>query len=68
MIAKGWRIHASRELARALSAVPQGKIVSHRCSLVEPRSQDGWTRRSLLSRDDTGNGSCELVLVQAIEL
>jgi hypothetical protein len=60
-------IPASREVAGALSAVDKGKIVSLRGYLVEVRARDGWMWRSSLTREDTGNGSCELVFVQALD-
>jgi hypothetical protein len=61
-------IPASREVARALSGVNKGQLVSLRGYLVEVRARDGWMWRSSLTREDTGNGSCELVFVQALEL
>jgi hypothetical protein len=61
-------IPASREVARALSGVSKGELVSLRGYLVEVRARDGWTWRSSLTREDTGNGSCELVFVQALDL
>jgi hypothetical protein len=61
-------IPASREVARALASVDKGRIVSLRGYLVEARGRDGWMWRSSLTREDTGNGSCELVFVQALEL
>jgi hypothetical protein len=60
-------IPASREVARALSAVDKGQLVSLRGYLVEVRARDGWMWRSSLTREDTGNGSCELVFVQALD-
>jgi len=36
--------------------------------LVEVKAQDGWTWRSSLSREDTGNGACELMLVEEVRL
>lgn len=61
-------IPASREVARALSSVNKGQLVSLRGYLVEVRARDGWMWRSSLTREDTGNGSCELVFVQALDL
>ena len=34
--------------------------------LVEAQAADGWRWRSSLSREDSGNGACELVYVCAI--
>jgi hypothetical protein len=36
--------------------------------LVEATAPDGWRWRSSLTREDTGNGACELVYVCAIEV
>jgi len=61
-------IPANPAVARVLNAARKGQIVSLRGYLVEARAKDGWTWRSSTRRDDTGNGSCELVFVQAAEL
>jgi len=61
-------IPADAAVARALGNVRTGQIVSLRGYLVEVRGKDGWAWRSSVSREDTGNGSCELVFVQAVEL
>ena len=36
--------------------------------LVEVKSSDGWTWRSSLSREDTGGGACELMLVEEVRV
>jgi len=61
-------IPADAEVARRLRAVDEGQLVALRGYLVEARAQDGWSWRSSLSREDTGDGSCELVFVQSIEI
>lgn len=61
-------IPADAEVARALRAVDKGQLVALRGYLVEARGRDGWSWRSSLSREDTGNGSCELVFVQSIQV
>ena len=35
---------------------------------MEVKAQDGWTWRSSLSREDTGGGSCELMLVEEVRV
>ena len=36
--------------------------------LVEVSATDGWRWRSSLTRNDSGNGACELVLVESIKI
>jgi hypothetical protein len=35
---------------------------------MEARAPDGWRWRSSLTREDVGNGACELVWVERIEV
>lgn len=60
-------IPGSTEVARALAAVDTGQVVTLRGYLVEARSNDGWSWRSSLTREDTGGGSCEVMYVQSVE-
>jgi hypothetical protein len=48
-------------------AVRVGNVVRMTGELVEAHRSDGWTWRSSLSREDSGAGACELMLVEAIE-
>ncbi|KAF1708812.1 hypothetical protein CSC70_11935 [Pseudoxanthomonas kalamensis DSM 18571] len=59
-------IPADRSVARALNAVGKDSRVRIDGWLVEAQSGDGWRWRSSLSRDDSGNGACELVYVCAL--
>lgn len=59
-------IPSSPEVARALRAVRRDDVVRIDGWLVQVDAPDGWRWRSSLSRDDTGNGACELVYVCAI--
>jgi hypothetical protein len=54
-------------IARRLAQVRPGDVVRVHGWLVAIDGSDGWHWRSSLSRDDTGDGACELVLVCAIE-
>jgi hypothetical protein len=36
--------------------------------LIEAQASDGWRWRSSLTREDTGNGACELVLVKSLSI
>lgn len=60
-------IPADAVVAAALSRVRPDQTVRLRGWLVEVRGDDGWTWRSSLSREDSGDGGCELVYVCALE-
>jgi hypothetical protein len=59
-------IPADAAVARALRRAKTGQAIALRGYLVELRAADGWQWRSSLSREDTGDGSCELMYVQAV--
>jgi hypothetical protein len=61
-------IPASATIESTLRSVERDQWVTLRGALVEVTGQDGWSWRSSLSRTDTGGGSCELVLVEAVEV
>jgi hypothetical protein len=51
-----------------LLAVRKGAVVRLSGYLINVRHRDGWRWGSSLSRTDTGNGSCELMWVTAVEV
>ena len=53
---------------KVLKRVREGDIVSIHGHLVQVMANDGWHWMSSLSREDTGSGACELVLVESIEI
>ncbi|WP_372695561.1 hypothetical protein [Immundisolibacter sp.] len=59
-------IPANRAVARALRRADAGQRITLRGYLVELRAADGWHWTSSLRRDDSGDGSCELMYVQAV--
>lgn len=59
-------IPADAAVARALRRTSAGQLITLRGYLVELRAADGWQWRSSLNREDTGDGSCELLYVQAV--
>lgn len=59
-------IPADETTARALRAVRRDDRVRIDGWLVEARAADGWRWRSSTSRDDSGQGSCEVIYVCAI--
>lgn len=61
-------VPANKEVARIVADAGAGSVVRLRGYLIEARGKDGWTWRSSLSRDDTGDGSCEVLFVQTAEV
>jgi hypothetical protein len=60
-------IPADAGVARELARVRAGMVVTLRGRLVEASGADGWRWRSSLTREDSGAGACELVLVDALD-
>jgi hypothetical protein len=60
-------IPADDAVAREISRVRVGEIVTLQGHLIEAKRADGWHWRSSLTREDSGAGACEVVLVDAIE-
>jgi len=56
-------IPANPSLADTLTSVRRGQVVKLKGHLVSVQAQDGWRWKSSLSREDTGNGACELMYV-----
>lgn len=61
-------VPADRLIERQLEAIRPGQVVTITGQLIEARADDGWHWRSSLTRDDTGNGACELVLVKSLSV
>lgn len=61
-------IPADAEVARRLKRIRAGDLVTLDGWLVEADRPDGWRWRSSLTRDDTGNGACELVYVRDLSI
>jgi len=61
-------IPANRDVERALKKVRAGQVVRFSGYLVEVDADDGWRWRSSLTREDTGNGACELVWVEQLQV
>lgn len=56
-------IPAGKDVARELRRAREGGTVRLRGYLVDVERGDGWRWRTSLTRDDTGGGACEIVLV-----
>jgi len=61
-------IPADAGVRKALQSIRVGNVVRLHGYLVEAKAADGWRWKSSLTREDTGNGACELVLVQSVEV
>jgi hypothetical protein len=61
-------IPADEQIEKTLKSVRPGQIVKLSGDLVQVNASDGWHWKSSLTREDTGNGSCELVYVKAISV
>jgi len=60
-------IPANNEVRETLLATRIGNVVTLSGYLVSANRSDGFTWNSSLSRDDTGNGACELMYVQSVQ-
>lgn len=61
-------IPANDMIKRQLETVRKGQIVKLKGQLVEAKRADGWHWRSSLSREDTGNGACEVMYVTELHI
>lgn len=61
-------IPANDSIEADLARVRVGHIVELRGKLVEVRGTDGFRWRSSLTREDSGDGACEVVFVERIAL
>lgn len=59
-------IPATPEVARALGRVARGDIVRIEGELVQVTFDNGVYFRSSLTRDDEGDGACEIIRVRSI--
>jgi hypothetical protein len=59
-------IPADGEIERQLKSIRPGYMVHLEGHLVEVTSKEGWRWKSSLTRNDTGGGSCELILVRSL--
>jgi hypothetical protein len=60
-------VPAKSQVARALSAVHANDAIRIDGWLVRIDADEGWTWSSSLSRDDAGEGACELVFVCSLQ-
>ncbi|MGC1550600.1 MAG: hypothetical protein WA777_18925 [Rhodanobacter sp.] len=60
-------IPADDLVRRSLERVRTGELVHLKGFLVDANRPNGWRWRTSMTRDDTGNGACELVYVESID-
>lgn len=61
-------IPADAGVRAMLDRVRAGEVVHIEGFLVDASRPDGWHWNSSLTRDDTGNGACELVYVESLTI
>lgn len=61
-------IPASGAIERQLKKIRQGDIIRLEGYLVDVDHDSGWRWRSSMTRSDTGDGACELVYVESVEV
>lgn len=61
-------IPADSGIARRLKKVRKGDVVVLEGYLVDVDHPSGWRWRTSMSRNDTGNGACEIVYVESMRL
>lgn len=61
-------VPADESVEKKLGKVYKGSLIEMKGFLVEITTKDRWYWKSSLRRDDTGGGSCELFLVEEIEI
>lgn len=59
-------IPADDAIASTLKSVKTGQVVKITGFLVRADANDGWHWQSSLTREDTGNGACEVVYVKSL--
>lgn len=61
-------IPADSRVNDLLSDVHQGHVIRLKGFLVNIEASDGWRWRTSMKRTDSGNGACELIWVEEIEI
>lgn len=59
-------VPANAYVAQQMKKIKKDDLVYLKGALIEIQTQDGWRWKSSLSREDTGNGACELMRVDSI--
>ncbi len=61
-------VPANQAIESQVLALEPGTLVELQGELIEAVGDDGWRWRSSLTRTDTGDGSCELLLLRSLRI
>jgi hypothetical protein len=61
-------IPANEDIAKQLTMIDEGDLVTLTGKLVNVSADDGWRWNSSLTRSDTGQGACELIYVESLSI
>lgn len=61
-------VPADTVVEKRLASVRVGQVIQVDGYLIEAKASDGWHWKSSLTRNDTGNGACEVLLVKSIRV
>ena len=61
-------IPANAQIEKILKDIRPGQIVKLSGDLVQVNASDGWHWKSSLTREDTGNGACEVIYVKTLSV
>lgn len=61
-------IPATPDVKKRLKGLRKGNVIECKGYLVEVTAPDGWHWRSSLTRNDTGDGACEVVWVEELQV
>ena len=61
-------VPANQLIADRLNDIREGDLIELSGQLIRADAPDGWRWISSLTRNDTGDGSCELVLVEDVRV
>lgn len=59
-------IPANRAVEKTILSLRKGQLVTLQGHLVRVEAADGWHWNSSLTREDTGNGACEVIHVESL--
>lgn len=61
-------VPSNKSVESRLKQIKPGETVTITGKLVNVEAADGWRWRTSLTRNDTGNGACEIVYVEEVEI
>jgi len=61
-------VPANSLVEKKLKKIRRGDIVNAQGFLIDVDHESGFLWRTSMSRDDTGNGSCEIFYVEQLEI